>query len=300
MGDFEKYAANVLGIRIPEEYAAFMEKYGKKLAEDPVTRKSFIPGLGNRDFVVGTTQAFRAATPGFSADNLVIGWLGLKTVVVNKVEEEIDDYVMLDSRSGKVLSVDMRGVGEVLAADFDEWVGSELLRANLKEKYGSILTVIMFDDRTKAEKARENLFGLQKQGCVELEDAVVVIKEQDGQVKLHQAHKLVRKGGLLGSVTGLVVGGIFFGPLVGAVFGGVAGALSASFADLGIDDQFMKDLSRKFEPGGAALFTLVRKADPERVKEAFFGFGGKVLMNSWSKERESLIQSVLDAAAETE
>ena len=296
MGEFEKYLTNAIGIKIPEEYAAFMEKYGTKLAADPVTQESWIPGLGDRDFVVGTTQAFRTGVRGFSARNMVIGWLGVKTIVINKVYEEIDNYVMLDAESGRVLSVDSLGVGEVIAGDFDEWVGSKLLRAKLKERYGSILTVITFDNETKAEEARENLIKLQGQGGIDLEDMVIVIKDPNGDVQLHQAHKLARRGGLAGSITGLIVGSIFFAPVIGAVLGGIYGALSASFADMGIDDQFVKDLSRKFKPGCSALFTLVRKADPERVKEAFLGFGGKVLVNSFSKDREAKIQEILDAA----
>jgi uncharacterized membrane protein len=60
----------------------------------------------------------------------------------------------------------------------------------------------------------------------------------------------------------------------------------------------MRDLSQKFQPECSALFTLIRKADPERAKEALFGLGGKVLVNSWSKEREAAIQSILDASEE--
>lgn len=296
MGALEKHLADVLGVKIPEEYAKFMEKYASRLAADPVTEGSWIAGLGDTEFVVGTTQAFRAAVVDFAPDNIVIGYLGVKTVVVNKAYEEIDNYVMINARSGAILSVDSFGVGEVIAGDFDEWVGAELLRARLKERYESILTVIMFDNEKKGEQAWENLIKLQHQGYIDMEDMVVVVKKRDGSVHLHQSHKLVRKGGLAGSITGLIVGSIFFAPVVGAVLGGIAGALSASLADMGIDDQFVKDLSIKFKPGCSALFTLVRKADPERAKEAFLGFGGKVLVNSFSREREARIQAVLDAA----
>lgn len=296
MGEFESYLKDALGVKIPEEYAAFMEKHGSKLAADPATRESWISGLGDREFVVGTTQAFRARVPGFSREHLVIGWLGMKTVVVNKSYEEIDNYVMLDTKSGTIRSVDFLGAGEVLSGDFDQWVGADLLRAQLKLRYDSNLTVVLFDDEEKGAQARENLGRLQSQGHVDLEDMVVVIKNREGEVKLYQEHKMARRGGLAGSITGLIVGSLFFTPVLGVVVGGLAGALSASLADIGIDDQFVKDLSQKFQPGCSALFTLVRKADPEKVKEAFFGFGGKVLVNSFNKEREAQVQAILDAA----
>lgn len=298
MGEFGSYLGDALGVKIPEDYAAFMEKYGDKLPEDPVTQQSWLCGLGNRQFVVGTTQAFRARASGFSPHYLIIGWLGLKTIVINRAYEQIDSYVMLDAKDGKIRSVDFLGGGQILAQDFDQWIGPELLRAQLKDRYESILTVIAFDSEQKAREARKNLAQLQARGFIDLEDMVIVTKERDGGVHLHQEHKLAAKGGLAGSLTGLIVGSLFFAPLIGAFLGAIAGVLSASLADIGIDDDFMKDLSRKFTPGCSALFTLVRKADPQRVTEAFLGFGGKVLLSSLSRETEAQIQRVLDAATE--
>jgi uncharacterized membrane protein len=298
MGQFSAYASQALGVRLPEDYAGFMESYGKRLPEDPVHRESWLRGLGSSDFVIGTTLAFRSSIPGFRAENVVIGYVGIKTIIVNKAYEEIDEYLMLDTRDGSVHTVDSFGAGDRIAGTFEEWIGPDLLRATLKEQYTSNLTVIVFDDELKAEEARLKLLRLQREGFIELEDAVVVVKEADGQVRLHQMHRMARKGGLAGSITGLIVGSILLSPLFGVVFGGVTGAVSASLTDVGIDDQFMKDLSRKFEPGCSALFTLVRKADPERVGEAFIGFGGKVLVNTVSKETEAAIQGFLDGTGE--
>lgn len=294
MKSFVEHAAKTLGLKLPEEYVRFMEKYAKKLVADPVNQKSWFSGLGSSDFVIGTTLAFRSMLPNFGKENVVIGYLGIKTIIVNKMYEEIDEYLMLDTRDGSLLAIDSLGVANKIEANFEQWIAPDLLRAALREKHTSNITVIVFDDEVKAKAVRLKLLKLQREGFIELEDAVVVVKEQDGTARYHQMHKLTRKGGLAGSITGLIVGSIFFTPLIGVVFGAVAGTMSASLADVGIDDQFMKDLSQKFEPGCSALFTLVRKADPERVREALLGSGGKVLVNSVSKEREAAIQAVLD------
>ncbi len=294
MGSFVERAAKTLGVKLPEEYVGFMEKYGKKLAADPINQKSWVSGLGSTDFVIGTTHAFRSMLPNFGKENVVIGYLGIKTIIVNKMYEEIEEYLMLDTRDGSLLAIDSVGVANKIAAGFEQWIALDLLRAALREKHTSNLTVIVFDDQLKAKAARLKLLKLQREGFIELEDAVVVVKEQGGATRLHQMHKRARKGGLAGSITGLIVGSIFFTPVLGVVVGAIAGSMSASLADVGIDDQFMKDLSQKFEPGCSALFTLVRKADPERVREALLGFGGKVLVNSVSKEREAAIQAILD------
>ena len=228
----------------------------------------------------------------------MIGYVGIKTIIVNKVPEEIDEYLMLDTKDGSVLAVDSFGVTNRIAGSLDEWIEPELLRIRLKEMYTSILTVIVFDDELKAEEARLKVLKLSREGLIELEDAVVVVKEQDGTARYHQMHRTARTGGFAGSITGFIVGAILLHPLIGLVFGAVMGAASASVYDVGIDDRFMRELSERFKPGSSALFTLVRKADPERAAEEFLGFGGKVLVNSVSKEREAAIQKLLDGVSE--
>jgi uncharacterized membrane protein len=298
MGHFADYASQALGVRLPEDYANFMETYGKMLSEDPVHKGGWIGGLGSPDFVIGTTLAFRSMVPGFRIENVVIGYLGIKTIVVNKMYEDIDEYLLLDTRDGSLLAIDSPGVTNKIVANFEKWIAPDLLRVAFREKYASNLTVIVFDDELKAGEARVKLLDLQQEGFIELEGAVVMVKEQDGATRYHQTHRPARKRGLAGSITGIIVGSIFFSPLIGAVFGAFTGAVSGLLTDAGIDDQFMKDLLQKLKPGCSALFTLVRKADPERVGEAFSGFGGRLMVNSVSKERESAIQKLLDTVDE--
>jgi len=298
MEKLSAYIAKFLGLKVPEGYGEFMDIYGKKLASDPVNEKSWMGGLGAADFVVGTTLAFRSKVPAFGKDGLVIGYAGMKTIIVNKMYQEIDEYLVLDTADGSLLKIDSLGVAVKVAETFDDWITPELLRATLREKHASHLTVLVFDDLAKAEEARRKLLGLQWEGFVDLEDCVVVVKERDGKVRYQQQHNPARKGTVAVSITGLIVGSIFFSPLAGAAIGALIGMMSASLADIGIDEQFIKDFSRKFSPGSSALFTLVRKAESERVREAFSGFGGKVLVNSVSKEREAMLQKILDEAKE--
>lgn len=298
METLKDYAARTLGVRIPDDYARFMEQYATKLPDDPIREESWVAGLGNEEFVIGTTLAFRSALPNFPRSNVVIGYLGLKRIVVNRTYEDIDQFSVLNTLDGKVLSVDSRGVTEVVADSFEEWIAPELLRAKLRDKYTTKLAVLVFDDESKAEEARTKLLKLQKEGFLDLEDAVVVVKDADGTVRHHPMHKLTRKGIALGSITGLLVGVLLLNPLLGVVVGAVTAGMSAALNDAGIEDSFVKELSRKFQPGNSALFALVRKADPERVRQEFLGFGGKVLVTSVSREKEESLQTLLDKARE--
>jgi uncharacterized membrane protein len=158
------------------------------------------------------------------------------------------------------------------------------------------LVVIGFDNVHKAEEVRLALFKMQKDYLIDLEDAVVAVKQQDGKVKLHQVHNLTAAGAVRGGFWGTLIGMLFLNPLLGAAAGATAGAVSGALTDLGINNDFMKELAGQLEPGHSALFVLVRKSTPDKVLEEIRGFGGKVLQTSLSHEDEAKLQAALDAA----
>jgi len=123
-----------------------------------------------------------------------------------------------------------------------------------------------FDESVKAEEARRKLLELKREGFVDLEDVVVLVKDQYGTVRYHGMHEQAVKEGLLGSITGFIVGSILINPLVGGALGIASGAVAASLAKGGIDDRFVEDC-RKIQTRVLRLFALVRKADPDRVEK---------------------------------
>lgn len=162
----------------------------------------------------------------------------------------------------------------------------------------SDLIVIGFDSEHQAEEVRLELFKLQKEYLVDLEDAVVAVKRDDGTVKLHQVYNLTAAGAIQGGFWGTLIGLIFLNPLLGAAVGAAAGAASGALADIGVDDKFMKDLASTLSAGSSALFVLVRKSTPDKVLEHLKGYGGTVLQTSLSHEDEAKLQAALSAAKE--
>jgi len=160
----------------------------------------------------------------------------------------------------------------------------------------STLVVIGYDDPYKAEEVRLKLQKLQKDYLIDLEDAVVAVKDDKGRVKLHQAVNLTAAGAVSGGFWGSLVGLIFLNPLLGLAVGATAGAVSGALTDLGIDDKFMKELAATLNPGSSVLFVLVRKATPDKVLDEIKGMGGRVLKTSLSHDDEAKLQAALDAA----
>lgn len=161
----------------------------------------------------------------------------------------------------------------------------------------SDLVVIAFPTETKAEEVRQKLLDLQKDYLIELGDAVIAIKQQNGRVKLNQLFHPTAAGAASGSFWGLLIGFIFMMPLAGVALGAVAGALGGVFADVGIDDRFMKDVAQTLQSGNAALFLLIRKMTTDKVLAALEGEGGTVLRSSFDHTKEAALREALAAHA---
>ncbi len=131
---------------------------------------------------------------------------------------------------------------------------------------------------------------------IDLEDAVAAVKDGKGKVKLHQIVNLTAAGAASGGFWGMLIGMIFLNPLLGLAVGASAGAVSGALTDVGINDQFMKELAATLTPNSSALFVLVRKVTPDKVLAELKGTGGKILQTSLSHENEAKLQAALSAA----
>jgi uncharacterized membrane protein len=157
----------------------------------------------------------------------------------------------------------------------------------------SSLIAVGFKDEFTADDVLQKLRKLQQEHLIDLEDAAIVIRDKDGKVKIKQSQELAASGALSGGFWGLLFGFIFFNPLLGWVVGAVAGGISGALTDIGIDDNFIREVGNTVEPSTSALFVLVRRATPDKVLEELSKFEGKILKTSLSKEDEAKLQTVL-------
>ncbi len=155
---------------------------------------------------------------------------------------------------------------------------------------------VAYDDTYTAQEVRLRLLRMQKEYLIDLEDAVVAVRDEAGKVKLHQINDLTAAGAISGSFWGLLIGLIFLHPLLGLAAGLASGALSGALTDAGIDDDFMKKLASELKPGSSVLFVLIKQLTPDKVLAELEGTGGRLLKTSLSHEDEAKLQAVLDAA----
>ncbi len=157
----------------------------------------------------------------------------------------------------------------------------------------SDLIVIGFKDEFKADEVLIDLRRLELEYLIDLEDAAVVVRNQQGKVKIKQTQELIASGVLSGGFWGLLFGFLFFNPLLGWALGATVGAISGALTDIGIDDNFIREIGEAIEPGTSALFILVRKSTPDKVLEDLSKFEGKVIRTSLSKHDEAELQATL-------
>jgi uncharacterized membrane protein len=157
----------------------------------------------------------------------------------------------------------------------------------------SNLLAIAYDDVATAETVRNVLVQATKEQIITLDDAVVVSREGDGKVKLHQGVSTAGVGAAGGALWGGLIGLLFLAPLVGMAIGAASGAAAGALTDAGVDDKFMKDLGSKLEPGNAALILLVRSSTPDKVLPRVQEYGGHVIQTSLSAADEDRLRTAL-------
>jgi uncharacterized membrane protein len=163
-----------------------------------------------------------------------------------------------------------------------------------KEALVSDLVAIAYPDLATAREVASNVGEAQKAHIIELDDLVIVERQGDGKIKLHQP-SLAGVGAAGGALWGGLIGLLFFVPLFGMAIGAASGAIAGKLSDSGVDDKFMKELGTKLQPGGAAVIGLVRQANIEKIL-AEVKVPGEVIQTSLTGDEEQQLRDALAKA----
>jgi uncharacterized membrane protein len=172
----------------------------------------------------------------------------------------------------------------------------------------STLIAVTYPDEQRAQQVLAELRKLESEYLIDLEDAVYITKDAQGKLKLHQAVDLTTAGAVNGAFWGLLIGLLitlpfpFLAPLAWlgvaaatAGAGAAAGALLGHASDLGIDDEFMKNLAANMNAGASTLFILARSVTLDKVEPDLARFGGALLYTNLNQEAEENLRRQLAA-----
>lgn len=165
------------------------------------------------------------------------------------------------------------------------------------------LTVWKFDTPEGAQRAEDALIELQSKELIQVLDAATVSwPEGKKKPRTRQANDLLAPGILGGMFWGLLFGIIFFIPLIGLAVGAASGALVGSLTDIGINDDFIKQVRSKVTPGTSALFVLSSGAVLDRVHDELRerDIHGELVQTNLSAEEEAKLRSLIEEDAHKE
>lgn len=171
----------------------------------------------------------------------------------------------------------------------------------------SELVCIAFKDSGTADRVLNELRAMETEYVLDLEDAVIVVRDMDGKVHLKQCVDVfggaTSQGVALGMLWGGLMGLLFMNPLaglLGSLAGGAGGGavtVAASefgiLSDYGIPDNFIRALGSTIVRGASAIFLLIRSVNEEKLLDRISQYEGTILKTSLSKEQEEKLRAAL-------
>jgi uncharacterized membrane protein len=154
------------------------------------------------------------------------------------------------------------------------------------------LSVLKFDDAYGADRVLAALENIHDRQMIILEDAAVVSWPRGNKKpKTHQLVHTTEVGAWSGGMWGLLIGFVFFAPFLGGAIGAATGAFLGSMAEVGIDEDFIKEVRQKVTEGTSALFTLTSGATaPEEVLDELSSYNFEIISTNLSEEQEKKLR----------
>jgi uncharacterized membrane protein len=161
------------------------------------------------------------------------------------------------------------------------------------------LTAWKFETPTGADAVLLKLEQLQSRGLIELHDSAVV-SWPEGRKKpwTRESESATGRGALGGGFWGLLFGLIFFVPLLGAAIGAATGALVGSLREVGISDDFIREVREKVTPGTSALFLLSSDAVYDKIAPELPDIKAELISTNMSEEQEAQLRQAFGLEAD--
>jgi len=154
------------------------------------------------------------------------------------------------------------------------------------------LIIAGFKGELTADEVLLDLEKMRQIHKINLDDAVVAIRKNAEPIKIKHSNLLVMTDAAIGGLLGMVLGGPV-GLLAGTVIGAAAGEAENILKQIGITDEFVKEVADILEAGSSAIFLRVNKSLSDSVVDELRKFNGKLLRSSLSVKAEQELLKAL-------
>jgi uncharacterized membrane protein len=148
------------------------------------------------------------------------------------------------------------------------------------------MMVVAFDSEDEAEQVLDALKALEGEHVIDLKSAAVVVRRADGKVRIRETRDFdARQGAIGGAVAGGLLGLLRGGLLKGAILGAAGGAAAGKVVDLGLEDDFLKEVGETLGTGTSAVVALVDFEQVDAAMEELDKFErGRILRHTLSAD----------------
>ncbi len=148
------------------------------------------------------------------------------------------------------------------------------------------MMVVAFDNEYEAQHVLDSLKAMEKLDVVDLKNGAVIVRSESGQVKINETSDFdTKQGAIGGAVAGAVLGLLGGGLIRGALLGAAGGAAAGKFVDLGLEDDFLKEVGENLGPGTSAVVALVGFEQVDQAMKELDKFaGGHIMRHTLSDE----------------
>ena len=156
------------------------------------------------------------------------------------------------------------------------------------------MIVVSFADENMADEVLDTIKKMEDKAVVDLKSGAVVVRDASGKVTIKETSDFDAKQGAIG---GAIAGGLLSllgGSLIkGAILGAAGGAAAGKLIDLGLDDDFLKEIGDNLETASSAVVALVDFDQVDQAMEELDQFaGGTILHHTLS---DDVYQKLSDA-----
>lgn len=148
------------------------------------------------------------------------------------------------------------------------------------------LILAVFEDESQASDAFQALKSAEKEKLIDLENVVVIHKEDEGKIHVKETAESISGEAGLGAIIGGALG-ILAGPVGMVLFattGAVLGGLSAKLDDVGFDDSRLKRLGEALQPGKSAVLAVIENKAKNEIVSKLESLGAEVATESLPKD----------------
>ena len=159
------------------------------------------------------------------------------------------------------------------------------------------MIVVSFGDENRADEVLDTFKRMEDMAVVDLKSGAVVVRDAEGKVTIKETSDFDAKQGAIGGAIAGAVLSLLGGSLVkGAILGAAGGAVAGKVIDLGLDDDFLKEIGDSLGTSSSAVVAMVDFDQLDQAMEELDRFeGGKILHHTLDADvYEKLSEAVED------